>query len=94
MGLSFDHQVGRFSQASLYAGQKDGPEVAFVEVDGPRGSVDVEALGALGPGSHQRMVGEFAQAVADGRSHQLDVEHGLHLQRLVEAAETDLVLHG
>jgi predicted dehydrogenase len=94
VGMSFDHQVGRFSQASLYGGQKDGPEVAFVEVNGPRGSADVEALGALGPDARRRMVAEFAQAVTDGRSHQLDAEHGLHLQRLVEAAETDLVLHG
>jgi predicted dehydrogenase len=40
------------------------------------------------------MVAEFARAVSNGKSHRLDVEHGLHLQRLVEAAETDLVLHG
>jgi hypothetical protein len=40
------------------------------------------------------MVADFAGAVRDGRSHQLDVEHGLHLQRLVEAAESDLLLHG
>jgi hypothetical protein len=32
--------------------------------------------------------------VTDGQSHRLDIEHGLHLQRLVEAAETDLLLHG
>jgi hypothetical protein len=40
------------------------------------------------------MVAQFAQAVTDGRSHQFDVEHGLHLQRLIESAETDLLLHG
>lgn len=93
-GLSLDHQVGRFSEASVYAGRLRGPDVAFVEVSGPHGTADVEALGAVGPEAHQRMLAEFAQAVTERRSHRLDVEHGLHLQRMVEAAETDLVLHG
>jgi predicted dehydrogenase len=94
VGMALDHQVGRFSEASLYAGLAGGSDVAVVEVSGPRGTAEVEAISAVGPESHQQMVAEFARAVADGKSHQLDVEHGLHLQRLVEAAETDLVLHG
>jgi predicted dehydrogenase len=99
MGLSLDHRVGRFSEASLYAGRLRGPDVAFLEVSGPHGTADVEALGAVGPDAHHRMIAEFAsivatEAVTDRRAHPLDIEHGLHLQRLVEAAETDLVLHG
>jgi predicted dehydrogenase len=94
VGMMLDHQVGRFSEASFYAGLTTGTDVAFAEVSGPKGTAAVEAIGAVGPDSHQRMVAEFARAVTDGRSHQLDIEHGLHLQRLVEAAETDLVLHG
>jgi predicted dehydrogenase len=86
--------VGRVSQASLYAGAASGEDVAVVEVTGPRGTAGVEALGAVGPESHQRMVAEFARAVTAGQSHPLGIEHGLHLQRLVEAAETDLALHG
>jgi predicted dehydrogenase len=98
-GLSMDHQVGRFSEASLYAGRLQGPDVAFVEVTGPQGTADVEAFGAVGPDAHQGMIAEFAKVVtagagSEGRRHPLDIEHGLHLQRLVEAAETDLVLHG
>jgi predicted dehydrogenase len=93
-GLSLDHQVGRFSEASLYAGRLRGPDVAFVEVTGPHGTADVEALGSVGPEAHQRMVAEFAQAVTERRSHRLDIQHGLHLQRVVESAETDLLLHG
>jgi hypothetical protein len=70
-----------------------------VLVSGPHGTADVEALGAVGPDAHHRMIAEFAsivatEAVTDRRAHPLDIEHGLHLQRLVEAAETDLVLHG
>jgi predicted dehydrogenase len=94
VGMTLDHQVGRFSEASLYAGLAGGSDVAVVEVSGPRGTAEVEAISGVGPDSHQQMVAEFAKAVADGKPHQLDVEHGLHLQRLVEAAETDLVLHG
>jgi predicted dehydrogenase len=94
VGLAIDHQVGRFSQATLFAGITDGTDVAVVEVGGPKGTAAVEAIGAVGPDAHQQMVAEFAQAVTDGRSHRLDIEHGLHLQRLVEAAETDLLLHG
>ena len=94
VGMTLDHQVGRFSEASLYAGRAGGTDVAVVEVSGPRGTADVEAISAVGPDSHQQMVAEFAQAVTAGKSHQFDVEHGLHLQRLVEAVETDLVLHG
>lgn len=94
VGLQLDHQVGRFSQAQLYAGLTKGPDVAFVEVTGPQGTAQVEALGAVGPACHQRMIAQFARAVTDRRPHPLGIEHGLHLQRLVEAAETDLVLHG
>jgi predicted dehydrogenase len=94
VSLALDHQVGRFSQASLYAGLTDGTDLAVVEVGGPRGTAAIEAIGAVGPDAHQQMVTEFAQAVTDGRSHRLDIEHGLHLQRLVESAQSDLLLHG
>lgn len=65
-----------------------------MQISGPRGTSQVEALSAVGLDSHRQMVTEFAQAVTDGRSRQLDIQHGLHLPRLVEAAETDLMLHG
>jgi predicted dehydrogenase len=94
IGLSLEHQVGRTSQATLFAGLTDGTDLAVVEVGGPRGTAAVEAIGAVGPDAHQRMIAEFAAAVAAGRSHELDLEHGLHLQRLVESAESDLLLHG
>jgi predicted dehydrogenase len=94
VGMMLDHQVGRFSEASLYAGLSDSTHVAVVEVSGPQGTAEVEAASGVGPDSHQQMISEFARAVTDGRSHRLDIEHGLHLQRLVEAAETDLLLHG
>ena len=94
VGLLIDHQVGRFSEASIFTGRLHGPDVAVVEVNGPRGTAEVEALGGLGPEAYERMVAEFARSVTGAQPHRFDIRHGLHLQRLVEAAETDLVLHG
>ena len=42
IGMSLDHSVGRLSEASLYGGRTRGTDV---EVSGPRGMADVEALG-------------------------------------------------
>jgi predicted dehydrogenase len=93
VGMMLDHQVGRFSEASLYAALTDGADRAEVEVIGRRGIAQVDA-GTVAPETYEQMVAEFARGVADGRSHRLDVEHGLHLQRLVESAQSDLLLHG
>jgi hypothetical protein len=38
------------------------------------------------------MIQEFAEAVVRGNSHELDVHRGMHLQRVLEAAETDLLM--
>ena len=92
VGMMLDHQVGRYSEAALYAGLTDGGDRAEVELVGRRGTAQVDA--GTGPGPYEEMAAEFARAVTVGRSHRLDVEHGLHLQRLVESAESDLVLHG
>jgi predicted dehydrogenase len=44
-----------------------------------------------GPDAFETMVAEFADAVERGTPHELDIERGLHLQRLLDAAETDLL---
>jgi predicted dehydrogenase len=93
VGMMLDHQVGRYSEASLYAGRTLDGDRVDVEVSGKRGSTQVEA-GTVGSDAYEQMIAEFAQAVTEGRSHRLDVEHGMHLQRLVESAESDLLLHG
>jgi predicted dehydrogenase len=40
------------------------------------------------------MFREFAHAVQTGEAPALDVYRGLHVQRVVEAADTDLLLNG
>jgi hypothetical protein len=37
------------------------------------------------------MYREFAAAVTSGTPHELDIERGLHLHRVVEEADTDLL---
>jgi len=77
--MQLEHQVGRFSDASLYALAEPGVRRAEVEVFGPGGAATVdctrvdtaEALGIL--------YREFAEAVS------------LHLQHVVESAETQLL---
>ena len=91
IGMLLDHQIGRFSEASLYWTAADEPNRAEVEVFGPAGSAAVDCTAVVGPETFQRMVGEFAQAVDRGTSPDLDVQHGPHLQELIEAAETYLI---
>jgi predicted dehydrogenase len=93
VGMMLDHQVGRFSEASLYAGLTEGGDRAEVELVGRRGTAQVDA-GTIDPGPYEQMIAEFARAVTEGRPHRLDVGHGLHLQRLIGSAQSDLLLHG
>jgi hypothetical protein len=93
LGLMLDHQVSRFSEASLYAAGETGTYRAEVEVfGGPGGSATVDCAAAVGPETFAAMVGEFAAAVERGTPNELDVQHGLRLQRVLEAAETDLIV--
>jgi predicted dehydrogenase len=91
VGLHLEHQVGRFSDATLYVTGAEQRSRAIVEAFGPAGSARVDAAEAVGPQAYRTMVEDFAAAVAKGRSSDADVEHGLHLHDLVEAADDDLL---
>jgi predicted dehydrogenase len=91
MGLLLEHEGGRYSEASLYAtASADEPARAEIEVFGPGGSAVIDCAEVAGQEAYQAMVGEFADAVEHGRPHPLDVQRGLHLQQLLDAAGTDL----
>jgi predicted dehydrogenase len=92
VGLMLEHQIGRFSEASLYAGGAPGTNRAEVEVFGPDGALRIDCTAAVGPLTFERMYQEFAEAVTKDAPHELDVRRGLHLQRVIEAAETDLIV--
>jgi predicted dehydrogenase len=91
LGLLLDHRAGRFSEASLYTTAAGGPERAGVEVFGPGGSAAVDCSRVAGPETFDAMYREFGAAVDGGRAPEVDVRHGLRLQQVIEAAESDLV---
>jgi predicted dehydrogenase len=91
IGLMLEHQIGHYSESSLYGGAPSGTDIAEAEVFGPAGALRIDCAEAVGPLTFERMYQEFAEAVTTGQPHELDVRRGLHLQRVIEGAETDLV---
>jgi predicted dehydrogenase len=92
VGLMLDHQVGRFSEASMSA--TAAPEIfrADVEIFGPGGGAALDCTRASGPHAYRTMYREFADAIRSGGAPALDARHGLHLQRVIESADTDVLL--
>jgi predicted dehydrogenase len=92
VGLMLDHQVGRFSEASMSA--TAAPEIvrADVEIFGPGGAAALDCTRASGPDAYRTMYREFAEAIRNGGAPELDTRHGLHLQRVIESADTDVLL--
>ncbi len=94
--LECEHDNGRLSQAALSATSNQHGGLA-VEVHGLAGSLRFDAA-AFSPevmmaevqAAQRRIVAELAEAVRTGTPHPLDVHRGLHLQRLIAAAATDL----
>jgi predicted dehydrogenase len=90
IGLLLDHDGGAVSEASLCATARVEPHVAGVEVVGEQGRAAVDCASAVGPDAFATLRREFADAVTTGRPHALDVWRGLHLQRIIAAAEAQL----
>jgi predicted dehydrogenase len=92
VGLQLEHEGGRYSEASLCArASADEPARAEIEIFGPGGSAMIDCAEVTGPEAFQTMVAEFADAVEHRTPNGPDVRHGLHLQQLLDAAETDLL---
>ncbi|MDX6434349.1 MAG: hypothetical protein QOE54_6715 [Streptosporangiaceae bacterium] len=90
IGLMLEHQGGRFSEASLSAAVEVEPR-AVVEIFGSGGAAEIDCAEVVGPDAFEIMFQEFAEAVAQGTPSELNAERGLHLQRLVTEAQTDLL---
>jgi predicted dehydrogenase len=92
LGLLLDHQVGRASEASMSPTSAVETFRAEVEVFGPGGAAAVDCTRASAPEAYRTMYGEFVDAIRRGSAPPLDARHGLHLQRVIEAADTDAIL--
>jgi hypothetical protein len=92
IGLQLEHERGRFSDASISGTVDVEPARADVEIFGPGGTAAIDCVAAVGPETYETMFSEFATAAGRGEPHELDVPHGLHLLRVVGAAETGLLL--
>ena len=90
VGLMLEHEGGHFSEVSLYASVEGRTDRAEAEVVGPGGTADVDCTTAVGPDTFETMYNEFAVAVETGNAPDLDVRRGLHLQQILDNAETDL----
>lgn len=91
VGLQLEHQGGRFSDASLYATAKAGVHLATLEIFGPGGAAEVDCANIVDADCFRTLYREFAEAVQKGAAPELDVNHGLRLQHIIEAAETELL---
>jgi hypothetical protein len=63
------------------------------ELEGPDRTRIVDLSDAVRTADYTRMFSEFADAIRMGKVLTLDISRGLHIQRVVEAADTELVLH-
>lgn len=90
IGLQCTHSGGASSDVSLCVTVPVAPHQAGVALYGPGGTIDIDCAAAVGVDAFATLRREFAAAVTAGR-HPLDVHRGLHLQRLLDAAERQLL---
>lgn len=89
-GLLLEHESGAVSEASLCGTAGIEPHAASVSVFSNGGSAEVDCVAATGAETFATLRAEFAAAVAAGEPHALDVHRGLHLQRVIAAAQAEL----
>jgi predicted dehydrogenase len=89
VGLLLEHASGVVSEASLSAASGIDPSRAGIEIYTATGVVEVDTVAAVGPDAITSIVDEFV-ATARGTPHPIDVHRGLHLQRVLHDARTDL----
>jgi hypothetical protein len=81
----FDHQVGRSSEAFLYALAPAGIRHVDLHVIGSAGEASLDLTGVDEATAFAVIVEEFIEAAGSHRPHLLDVHDGRHLQQVIEA---------
>ena len=91
VNLVLEHPGGVTSTASLCASSAVEPSRAGVELYGRAGAIEIDCTAAVDASAFTTLRRELAEAVRAGGHHPLDVHRGLHLQRLLDGAEQQLL---
>ena len=89
VGLLLEHESGAVSEASLSGTIDPSARRAGCEVFSRTASAEVDCNGVSGEATAV-LRASFVEHARDPRPHPLDVDRGLHLQRLVDAAQAQL----
>lgn len=90
--LGLEHRLNGSSETSLSTSTTSERDHVEFELVGPNGSRVVDVSDAVRTDAFMTMFSDFANAVQTGQSPALDVNRGLHVQRVVEAADTELLM--
>jgi len=88
--LALQHEGGAVSSASLCATSALQPHRAGVELYARDGILEIDCTSAVGAEAFATLAEELATSILDDTPHALDVDRGLHLQRLIASAATQL----
>jgi predicted dehydrogenase len=91
VALDLHHEGGAISQASMCASVPVEPQRFGIDVYGGGGALELDCSTAVGPETFLTVAEEFAATVESGEPHPLDAARGLHLQRIIEDAEQQLL---
>ncbi len=89
--LVLQHESGRVSGASLCATSALQPHRAGVELYSKGGVLEIDCTTAVGPDAFATLAEELVRSIRDDEPHELDVDRGLHLQRVLSSAESQLM---
>ena len=85
VSLLLEHMTGATSEVALSSCIPLRRYRAEVEVFGHYGSSRIDCASCLTPQTFAKMRADFTITAQSGLPHQLDVRHGVHLQRIIDA---------
>jgi predicted dehydrogenase len=88
--LTLEHEGGVTSTASMCASSAVQPSRCGIELYATGGVHEIDCSSAVGAGAFATLAEELATMIRTGTPHPLDVQRGLHLQRVLEQAEAQL----
>ena len=92
--LRLEHRLVGPSESTLGSSSTIDHDEAVFEFVGADGTTSVDCSDAERTADYATMFAEFANAAQTGEAHALDVNRGLHIQRVIEAADTKLRMGG